>query len=129
MEDEEEQLFDFTKKRRVRSAGGEDLYDDTKIKEPKKATDYGTVGKDVQQTISSGGSGTDVAATGMTSMGVATGQPWLVGGGLALAVLSDSKKKKTAYEQKVYEAKIAQKRGYVDSLFRMQQSMGNLRLG
>lgn len=125
--DKDTELFDFTKKRRQRS-GGEDLYDDTEVKKPEAKTNYTGAAADVSKTIQSGGSGGDVAATGLTSMGVATANPYLVAAGLGMGVLSASKKKKAAYEQAKYEAEIARKKNVTDSLFRMSQSMGAMRL-
>ena len=123
----EEELFDFTKKRRQRS-GGEDLYGETELDKPAPKTDYTGVGRDVQQTVSAGGSGGDVAATGLTSMGVATGQPALVAAGLGLGVLSAGKKREREYEMAKYNAEVSRKKGTVDALFRMQQSMSAMRL-
>ena len=78
-------------------------------------------GVQAAQTAMQGGSALDTAGSGMTSMGMATASPYLVGAGLSVQALSSIQKGKNQREQNKYLAKVQQYNQRQDAISKMAQ--------
>lgn len=84
---------------------------------------------DAAKTLQQGGSGADALASGLTGAGVASANPYMVGAGLGLSVLSAGEKRKRQEEMNAYTAALAQnqaRRDAIDTITRVYQGQKGL---
>lgn len=75
----------------------------------------------VQQAMSSGGSPLDMVGYGLTSAGMMSAQPWLVGAGLGVSALSSIQKGKNQREQNRYLAEMEKYTARQEAISKMAQ--------
>lgn len=75
----------------------------------------------VQSAMANGGSPLDMAGSGMTSAGMMSGQPWLVGAGLGVTALSSIQKGKNQREQNRYLAEVQKYNARQSAIQKMAQ--------
>ncbi len=81
------------------------------------------------KTIQEGGSALDAAGSGLTAAGAASANPYMVGAGLGLSVLSAGEKRKRQEEMNQYTAALAQnqaRRDAIDNITRVYQGQKGL---
>lgn len=80
-------------------------------------------------TIQKGGTGMDALGSGLTAAGAASANPYMVGAGLGLSVLSAGEKRKRQEEMNQYTAALAQnqaRRDAIDNITRVYQGQKGL---
>lgn len=81
------------------------------------------------KTIQEGGTGMDALGSGLTAAGAASANPYMVGAGLGLSVLSAGEKRKRQEEMNQYTAALAQnqaRRDAIDNITRVYQGQKGL---
>ena len=108
------------------SDSGEEVVKDLSPEEPNAA--YGGAAS-AAKTIQEGGSALDAVGSGLTAAGVASANPYMVGAGLGLSVLSGGEKRKRQEEMNQYTAALAQnqaRRDAIDNITRVYQGQKGL---
>lgn len=114
--DRDDSMFDLEEK----AVGAGERYD---VNNP-TATNYTSSGEAAAKTIAAGGTAGDI----VSSAAIASGNPGVMAGGLALATISQSRKKREAQANLEYEAKVNRQKRTADALFKAASNMNQMRV-